>query len=114
MFFNVADAFCFDPNEERHMLEAIGAGKGGADAFNRIVRDLAERIAALDADIVSDKYWQEAAGSVAVALDDLEGTLMEGVHGRLRNRMSSKFSHAFNMQLSTDPRKQKRGFELMQ
>jgi hypothetical protein len=42
--FSLADAHCFDPNEERQLRAAINAAPGGVPAFQATVRSLATRL----------------------------------------------------------------------
>ena len=43
--FDVKNAHCYGPNGEYKIRQAIEAGPGGAEAFNRIMRKLGERLA---------------------------------------------------------------------
>jgi hypothetical protein len=42
--FSIADAHCFDPNEERKLRRAIDMAPGGTSAFQAMIRGLAARI----------------------------------------------------------------------
>ena len=43
--FDVKNAHCYGPNGEYKLRQAIAAGPGGAEAFNRIMRKLGDRLA---------------------------------------------------------------------
>ena len=43
--FDVKNAHCYGPNGEYKIRQAIEAGPGGAEAFNRIMRKLGDRLA---------------------------------------------------------------------
>ena len=42
--FDVKNAHCYGPNGEYKIRQAIEAGPGGAEAFNRIMRKLGDRL----------------------------------------------------------------------
>ena len=43
--FEVKNAHCYGPNSEHKIRQAIEAGPGGVEAFNRIMRKLGDRLA---------------------------------------------------------------------
>ena len=53
--FDVQNAHCYGPNGEYKIRRAIEAGPGGAEAFNRIMRKLGDRLAHQEELVLQDE-----------------------------------------------------------
>jgi hypothetical protein len=76
--FSLADAHCFDPNEERQLRAAIDAMPGGGESFQATIRRLGARFD----DLVHNPTPGSAAGEANTA------------HGMTNNQASADFSYS--------------------
>ena len=42
--FNLSDAHCYNPNDERKIKSAIAAGPGGPEKFTKLIRELGHKL----------------------------------------------------------------------
>eukprot|EP00937_MAST-01D_sp_MAST-1D-sp2_P005568 g5568.t1 len=110
-YFTVANAFCFDPNEEKRIMDAIAAGRGGTAAFDKIINELGSRVQDVEDGSAATRR-QSVRGVMPLAGQD--GTLLQNQQGRDGMRAAAKAQQAMKLMMSINPEERAKGAEIFQ